>query len=147
MFCFVWGNCTEEAETTEKWPRGPIRLHPCWCSVEQPPQLHLTHIFPCGATLFRIWTYSPYLTIYWESPFPLSSLIISTFNLKWTKPHFQNTLHFQQHCTILFDSISTDLHLQQYSTICLNISSLKLLNFYMLMLSLIWCWNNSYLCK
>ena len=41
-----------------------------------PPRLHLADIFLCRATLLKIRTYSQYLTVYWESPFPLNSLII-----------------------------------------------------------------------
>ena len=84
--------------------------------LNTPPRLHLAHIFLCGATLLGIRTQSLYRQIYLEFSFPLNSLIISTFNLKRTKIHLHKTLRFQQHCTILFDSIGTDLHLLQYFT-------------------------------
>ena len=38
--------------------------------LNTPPRLHLAHIFPCGATLLRIQTYSEYFTVFQESPSP-----------------------------------------------------------------------------
>ena len=36
------------------------------------PRLHLAHIFPCGATFPKIWTYSLYHSVCRESPFPFN---------------------------------------------------------------------------
>ena len=57
--------------------------------LNTPPRLHLAHISPCGATLLKIQTYSQYLAVYWESPFPLTHSSLNKLKLtKYTTKHF-----------------------------------------------------------